>query len=103
MNYGVWAEEWSNCVVRFWCEKQAVVYIVNNLMSHSERVMTLQALKFNILVQAQHVPRIDSSLADALSHQQIERFRELDPGANEFLEILSPEVWQIGVKLRKGQ
>ena len=84
-------------------------YIINNLTSHSEWVMTLvraftlRALQFNILVQARHAPGIENRLADALSHQQIELFRELDPGAKEFLEILPPEVCQIGAKTRKEQ
>ena len=27
----LWAEEWSNVVVRFWCDNQAVVHIINNM------------------------------------------------------------------------
>ena len=67
------------------------------------RPFTLRGLKFNILVQARHITGIDNNLTDALLHQQIERFRELDPGANEFPETLSPEIWQIGVMVQKRQ
>ena len=94
----LWAEERSNAMLHFCCDNQAVVYIINNLMSHSEWVMTLvraftlQALQFNIPVQARHVPGIENRLADALSCQQIELFRELSHGANEFPEVLPPEV-----------
>ena len=69
----IWVDEWSNSVVHFWCDNQAVVHIVNSLISHSERVMalvrafTLWALKFNILIQAWHVPGVDNNLADALA------------------------------------
>ena len=58
----LWAEEWINSVVRFWCDNQVAVYMINNLTSHSEwamalvRAFTLRALQFSILVQAQHVP-----------------------------------------------
>ena len=54
-----------------------VVYIINNLLSQSEWIMTLvraftlQALEFNVLVHAQHV---------------------LDPRAKEFPKVLTPEV-----------
>ena len=71
-------------------------------MGYDIAVMTLLALQFNILVQAQHVPGINTRLADALSHQQIKLFRELDPGTKEF-PILPLEVWQIGVKTHKEQ
>ena len=78
----LWVEEWADSVVRFWCNNQVVVHIINSLMSHSERVMalvrsfTLRALKFNILIQSRHVPGIDNSLADASSHQQIQQFKD---------------------------
>ena len=62
----------------------------------------LRALKFNVLIQAKHIPGLDNSLADALSHQHITRFRELDPGANEFPEKLPAEVWQIGGMMLRG-
>ena len=74
-------------VVWFWCDNQVVVYIINDLMSHSEWVMTLvraftlRALWFNILVHARHVPGLENRITDALLRQQIKLFRELDPGA----------------------
>ena len=104
----LWAEEWANSAVRFWCDNQAVVHVVNNQTSRSERVMalvrafTLRPLKFNILIQARHVPGIDNRIADALSRQQMQRFRELDPRASADPEILPQEVWSIGVKTRRG-
>ena len=67
------------------------------------RAFTLRALKFNILIQARHIPGIDNSLADALSCQQIQPFRELDPGVSEFPEILPLEVWQIGMRTWRRQ
>ena len=103
----LWAHEWSNTVVRFWCDNQAVVSIVNNLTSRSERVMrlvrafTLRALQFNIVVHARHVPGIDNSIADALSRQQMRRFRELAPEARDLPEVFPSEVWQIGVRRRQ--
>ena len=89
----LWAEKWSNSVVRFG------VTIKQLFISHSERVMNLVrpfilwALQFNIVVQAWHVPGLKNRIADALSHQQIKLFRELDPGAKEFLEVLGLDVF----------
>ena len=98
----LWAEEWANSVVRFWCDNLAVVCIINNLTSHSERVMalvrafTLRALQFNVLVHARHVPGLENRVADALSRQQMDLFRELAPRAKELPEVLPVEVWEIG-------
>ena len=47
-------------------------------------------LQFNIMVQARHILGLYNSLADALFHQQIERFRELNPGASTHPETLPP-------------
>ena len=59
------AHERANSVITFWCNTQAVVQIVNSLLSRSQRVMvlvkalTLRCLHFNIVLQARHVPRVD--------------------------------------------
>ena len=63
----------------------------------------IYTLRYNIVIQAKHIPGLDNSLADALTCQQINRFRELDPGASEFPETFLLEVWQIGVMMQKEQ
>ena len=105
----LWAEEWADSVVCFWCDNEAVVCIINSLTSQSERVMklvrafTLRALRYNILVHARHIPGLDNSIADALSRRQMERFRQLAPEAREFPEVLPQEVWHIGVMTHPKQ
>lgn len=37
----IWAEQFANCSVRFWCDNQAVVHVVNKQTSKSRRVMGL--------------------------------------------------------------
>ena len=66
----LWAHKWANSVVRFWCDKLTVVYIINNLTLHSECVMmtvvctfTFHTLRFNILVRVKHIRGLDNSLA----------------------------------------
>ena len=63
------------------------------------RAFTLQAFQFNVLVHAWHVPGLENRIADALSCQQMDLFRELDPGAKEFPKMLGN--WRSG-KLPRG-
>ena len=67
------------------------------------RVFTLRTLQFNIAVHARHVPGLENWIAETLSRQQIELFRELDPSAKEFPVVLPLEVWQTGVKMEQEQ
>ena len=75
-----------------------LVPIVNNLTSKSVgvmrlmRVISLHCLEHNIVFQACHVPGIENELADALSCQHINRFRELAPEAQARPELLPQEV-----------
>lgn len=61
-------------VTKSWCDKQAVIHVVNRFTSRSYMVMRLvrsfilQCLQFNILFIAQHVPGMRNDTADALSH-----------------------------------
>lgn len=78
----------------------AVVHIFNSLSSCYDRVIqlvcafTLCCLRLNILFRARHVPRLKNELADALSHQQMERFRSLASRAQP--DVLPLEVWSTG-------
>ena len=40
-------------------------------------------MKHNFLVRARHVPGVHNEIADALSRFQVQRFRELAPGADQ--------------------
>lgn len=45
--------------------------------------LVLISTKHNFLVRAHHVPRVNNEIADALSRLQVQRFRDLAPGANQ--------------------
>ena len=45
--------------------------------------LVLISLKHNFLVRARHVPRAKNGTADALSHFQVQCFRELAPNADQ--------------------
>ena len=47
------------------------------------RFLVLISMKHNFLVRARHVPGVNNEIADALSRFQVQRFRELAPGADQ--------------------
>jgi len=50
---------------------------------HLVRFLVLISMKHNFLVRAHHVPGVYNEIADALSRFQVQRFRELAPGADQ--------------------
>ncbi|XP_053164753.1 uncharacterized protein LOC128350441 isoform X1 [Hemicordylus capensis] len=98
----LWAGEFSNSTVQFWCDNQAVVQVVNSQTSRSPRVMglvrafVLQCLRANILFVARHVPGLQNDIADALSRFQLDRFRELAPEAMRDPEVMPEALWRLG-------
>ena len=65
------------------------------------RAFTLWVLQFNVLVYIQLMPGLENRIADALSCQQMDLFRELDPRAKEFPKVLPLEVWLIGYRMHQ--
>ncbi|XP_053143522.1 uncharacterized protein LOC128341261 [Hemicordylus capensis] len=98
----IWAEEFADSSVRFWCDNQAVVQVVNSQSSRSPRVMVLvralvlQCLRANILFRSRHVPGIRNDIADALSRFQVDRFRALAPEASLHPDPMPAFLWQLG-------
>lgn len=98
----LWPADLQNQVVKFWCDNQAVVQVVNKLTSRSHMVMrlvrafVLQCLRFNILFVAEHIPGVQNNIADALSRFQEQRFRELAPRAHRDPEAMPEDLWSLG-------
>lgn len=98
----IWANKFCNATVRFWCDNQAVVHVVNRQTSRSVKVMrlvrafVLQCLRINALFIVQHVPGLQNGVADALSRFQEERFRELAPAASPFPDPMPQWLWSLG-------
>jgi hypothetical protein len=84
----IWGSDLKNRKIRFNCDNEAVVHIINKLTSKSDRVMslvrvlTLRCLQLNILVKASHVPGRENKICDSLSRFQLTRFRELAPDSD---------------------
>ena len=83
----VWGREWSKKSIVFHCDNQATVFIINKGRSPSAFIMklirklTLTAAIYNFVFHAQHVPGKLNVISDALSRQQIQKFRRLVPTA----------------------
>ncbi|XP_033738793.1 uncharacterized protein LOC117326238 isoform X1 [Pecten maximus] len=95
----VWADSLKNKKVIFHCDNLALVNILNNKTSKSERVMKLLrplvilALRKNVQFKARHVPGVCNSVADALSRFQWCRFRRLAPCAYQLPCTIPQESW----------
>ena len=67
-------------MVYFWCNNMVVVRVMTSCLPSQPgliRKFMVDCLQFNILVLARHVPGMDNGIADALSHLQMQQFREL--------------------------
>ena len=94
----LWGTRFSNQTVEFHTDNMALVSILNKSSSKKPHIMTLvralvlAMLKYNFTFYAIHVPGVENILADALSRQQMERFRESHPSANIFPESIPPHL-----------
>ena len=84
----LWGAEWSRRRIVFYCDNEALVFILNkrrlsdsNIML-SIRRLTLLSLHYNINVLAVHIHGATNDIANALSRQQWPRFRRLAPWAD---------------------
>ena len=73
----IWGEYLQNKCVTFYCNNQAVVYIINKQTSKDPSIMKLVRrfvvliLKYNFLFQVLHIEGVPNMAADQLSHLQI--------------------------------
>ena len=89
----------------FMTNNAALVDIINKQMSKHKiimiliRDMVLTTLKFNILFTACHLPGKLNERADLICRFQIERFKAISPGMDEFPtpvpENLLPRNWSL--------
>ena len=86
----VWGPSWSNMRIKFWCDNQSVVHIIQSGTSKDDQIMPLvRALclvtaRFNFRICAAHAPGKTNRLADALSRfnlVNLQEFHRLAPEA----------------------
>ncbi|KAK3095242.1 hypothetical protein FSP39_012073 [Pinctada imbricata] len=80
--FSIWSTKLANKKVLLHTDNEALVPIINNKTSKSDKIMTLlRHLMFiiierNIQIKAVHIPGAENKIADAISRLQWDRFRK---------------------------
>ncbi len=81
----LWGAQLANKCIIFHCDNEAVVFIINRQTSKDcilmslVRKLVLCCMKFNILIQARHIPGLYNITADKLSRFQVKEARRATP------------------------
>ena len=79
----IWATDLANTCIQFWCDNEALCYIINKRTSKDAKIMILirklvvTTMSHNIMFRATHIPGLENQLADSISRFQFARAREL--------------------------
>ena len=93
--------EMCNTRVRLHCDNIAVVHMINQLTSSCKncmvliRLIILDCLKYNRRISAVYIPSKDNCLADALSRNQMDRFRKLGTHMRHQSDRICENIWPI--------
>ena len=85
----LWSQILHNKRIRFYSDNIAVVYVINKKTSKDKHIMSLlrrlvtQALKYNIVFEADHIPGSQNVIADKLSRFQLQDLKILAPQLEE--------------------
>ena len=97
-----WIHRFANMRVIIFCDNISVIQMVNKSTSSCKcmvlvRLITLQCLIHNVRVYAKYVRSQDNEISDALSRNQMDRFRRLIANMDiEAKATLIPEqIWSI--------
>ena len=83
------------------CDNQAVVAMINRLVSSCKncmkliRILTLDGLVHNRKLSAIYVTSKDNYLADSLSRGQMHQFRKLGPDMNDWQNPIHVDMWPL--------
>lgn len=108
----LWGHIWRGKRIMFYCDNQAVVFIIRKGRSrsapvnHLMRILTLSAARAGFVISATYIASKDNDISDALSRFQMERFAGLAPDADpsptpipdEIMRILNEEPTTCSVK-----
>ena len=96
-----WEEALSEDHFKIHCDNIAVVHMINKLTSSCKncmfllRLLTLSNLKFNRKLSAVYINTKLNVLLDALSRNQMSRFRRLGPDMNAKPDPILDPIWPI--------
>ena len=97
----LWANQFANKRIIFYCDNESVVSVINSKRSRIPRVMdllrslTLLTLRYNIYFKARHIPGKQNEVADSLSRFQMDRFRALAPLADANPTPIPSALWEL--------
>lgn len=97
----LWGDQFRNKKIIFHSDNSALVSILNNRSSKSERVMSLlrpivySSLQLNFHFKAKFLFSVENGIADAISRQQVKRLRELAPSADLYPWPVPQEFWNL--------
>lgn len=83
-----WGHMWQRKKIRVYCDNQSIVHAwqaktpKNTALTQLCRTLFFLAAKNNFNLFLKHLPGITNQIADALSRQQVHRFRQLAPEAD---------------------
>ncbi|KAK3097748.1 hypothetical protein FSP39_012785, partial [Pinctada imbricata] len=92
----VWGKFLRNRRVYFNVDNEALVAILNKQSSKSKRVMSLlrplvlALMNYNTTFKARHIEGANNVIADSISRKQWDRFRKLEPNADQRPETVPP-------------
>ena len=87
MALALWGPQLTGKCLLFHCNNASVVHIMAKASSCSKTMMvlvhtfTLLAMHHNVHIKIQHIAGANNEVADALSRFDMDRFRQLCPGA----------------------
>ncbi|XP_077862823.1 uncharacterized protein LOC102807207 [Saccoglossus kowalevskii] len=87
----LWGGKWSQKRIRFNCDNEATVHIINKGRASSKcqtinkliRRLTLLAMRYNFIILARFLPGVHNGIADSLSCFHFQKFRQLAPAAQQ--------------------
>ena len=97
----LWGSSFRNKKIKFVTDNMAVTHILNTMSSKSEHIMcivrhvTMMCLRFNIVLRSTHIEGARNSICDALSRQNLAKFRELAPEADVHPTPVPDSLWNV--------
>ena len=96
-----WGHSLKDCRIAIFCDKQAVMHMVNNSTSRCKNCMVLvrllvkDGLIHNRRVYVQYVTSKDNYLSDCLSRMKIRQFKEAAPWMCNKPDKINSEAWPL--------
>ena len=104
----LWGGDLRNKKIKFVSDNLPVTQIIYTLTSRSEKVMclvrhlTVKCLEMNIVLRSSHIEGVRNKICDALSRQDLKRFRELASEADKDPAPVPAYLWNVFTREPNG-